>query len=112
MAKFEKDKVVAVTTPQVKVEISGQDQLEIGANRFRLTVIDDADNISKPTFLDVIVKDDKAPTAVLDLVDARGRRLPEPVVGQGDDILLSGARSADLPPGKVVKYNFAWVDRG
>ena len=112
MAKFVRNKPVQVDTPSVKVETAAGDKLDLGANRFQLIVVDDAGNESEPAFIDVIVKDAAKPTAVLDLVDGNGKILPELTVKQGDTIILSGARSKDQPPGKVMSYTFTWVDRG
>ena len=83
--------------------------LPLGANKFSLVVVDDAGNVSAPTILEVIVRDLDKPTAVLDVVDATLKRI-EPVVPFGSPFTLSGARSSDVAPGKVVEYRFMLVD--
>jgi hypothetical protein len=79
--------------------------LPLGANRFRLVVVDEAGNESEPVFLDVVVRDTEKPTAVLDVVDASGRRV-EPVMSFGQSFILTGARSTDVGGGKVAEYRF------
>lgn len=109
MAKFIRNKPVKTTTPKVKVELNRNDKLDLGVNRFRLVVVDDAGNESEPAFLEVMVKDNNRPTAQIDLVDGNGKRLTNLTLKQGQQILLSGERSADDPPGKVVDYLWTWV---
>jgi len=110
MPEFKLNAPVVQKEPVVKVDVSTAAPLPIGANRFRLVVVDDAGNESEPTFLDVVVRDTQKPTAVLDMVDANGKRI-DPVVPQGTGFVLSGARSSDVAPGKVVEYRFTLVDR-
>ena len=109
MAKFIRNKPVKTTTPQVKVELNRNDQLDLGVNRFRLVVVDDAGNESEPAFLEVMVKDNNRPTAQIDLVDGNGKRLTDLTLKQGQQIFLSGERSADDPPGKISDYLWTWV---
>jgi hypothetical protein len=111
MPEFKPNQPVAQKEPIVRVDVSTAAPLPLGANRFRLIVVDDAGNESEPTFLDVVVRDLDKPTAVLDVVDANGKRI-DPVVPRGQSFTLSGARSADVAPGKVVEYRFTLVDRG
>jgi hypothetical protein len=111
MPRFEPNVPVTQAEPVVLVEVSPNAPLPVGANRFRLVVVDDSGNESEPAFLDVVVRDEERPTAVLDVVDRNGRRV-EPVVPFGQAFILSGARSSDPPPGRVVEYRFTLVDRG
>ena len=111
MAKFVENRPVVQQQPDVKVDVSRANPLPIGANRFQLVVVDDSGNESEPTFIEVIVKDGDKPTAVLDVIDARRRRV-DPVVNFGDAFILSGERSTDVPPGKIKEYRFTLVDRG
>ena len=110
MPEFKLNQPIVQREPVVKVDVSAAAPLPLGANRFRLVVIDDAGNESEPTFLEVVVRDAQKPTAVLDMVDANGRRV-DPVVRQGEGFVLSGARSTDVAPGKVVEFRFTLVDR-
>lgn len=109
MPRFERNVSVTTGEPQVRVDVTPDDALPIGRNRFRLTVVDDSGNESAPAVVDVIVRDRQAPTAILDIVDADGRRIT-PVVEHGEPFHLSGARSMDLPPGRVVEYRFTLLD--
>ncbi len=110
MAEFKLNTPVVQKDPVVKVDVTATAPLPLGANRFRLVVVDDAGNESDPTFLDVVVRDTQKPTAVLDMVNADGKRI-DPVVARGESFILSGARSSDVAPGKVVEYRFTLVDR-
>lgn len=110
MARFAPNTPVHTNNPTVPVDVTAADPLPLGANRFQLVVVDSSGNQSSPTVLDVIVRDTSNPTAVLDLVDAAGRRI-DPVVSSGQPFTLSGARSTDLPPGKIVEYRFTLLAR-
>jgi hypothetical protein len=110
MPEFRPNQPIVQPDPVVRVEVTRTSPLPVGANRFRLVVVDDAGNESDPTFLDVVVRDSVRPTAVLDVVNADGARV-DPVVAQGQSFILSGARSSDVAPGKVVEYRFTLVDR-
>jgi len=94
----------------IDVEVNPRNPLPVGAHRFQLVVEDDAGNVSQPTFLNVIVRDTEKPTAVLDMVDSNNKMI-DPVVASGKGFRLSGLRSTDNPPGKVVKYSFTLMDR-
>ncbi|HEU0098568.1 MAG TPA: hypothetical protein VFQ67_07315 [Allosphingosinicella sp.] len=94
----------------IDVEVNPRNPLPVGAHRFQLVVEDDAGNVSQPTFLNVIVRDTDRPTAVLEMVDSNNKAV-EPVVSAGRGFRLSGLRSTDNPPGKVVKYAFTLMDR-
>jgi hypothetical protein len=111
MPEFRLNQPVVQREPLVRVDVSATAPLPLGANRFRLVVVDDAGNESEPAFLEVVVRDAQRPTAVLDLVDANGRRIDPAVVRQGESFLLSGARSSDVAPGRVVEFRFTLVDR-
>ena len=110
MAEFKVNQPIVQREAVVTVDVTPTAPLPLGANRFRLIVVDDAGNESEPTFLEVIVRDQDRPTAVLDVVNADGRRI-EPVVGSGRSFTLSGIRSSDIAPGRVAEYRFTLVDR-
>ncbi len=111
MPVFKPNEPVVQKETDVLVESRGDGALPIGRHRFRLVVVDEAGNASAPAFLEVIVQDDQAPTAVLDIRDVEGVRI-EPVVGFGSNFILSGARSTDLPAGGsgVAEYRFTLVE--
>lgn len=110
MPQFRVNTPVVQAEPLVKVEVSRNEPLPIGANRFRLVVVDDEGNESEPAILEVIVQAPRTPTAVLDMVDANQRRI-EPVAAFGQPFILSGARSSDVAPGRVVEWRFTLIDR-
>lgn len=110
MPVFNVNKPVNQTSPTVKVDVSPAQPLPLGMNRFQLVVIDDAGNPSEPTFINVIVRDTEKPTAVLEFVDANGQAV-EASVPFGTSFILSGAKSRDTAPGKIVQYQFTLLDR-
>jgi hypothetical protein len=110
MTVFKTNQPVTQADLVVKVEATRVAPLPVGANRFRLVVVDDQGNQSDPTFIDVIVQAPTFPTAALDVVDDAGKRV-DPTVPFGTTFNLSGARSTDVPPGKVVQYVFTLVER-
>jgi hypothetical protein len=110
MPEFKPNQPIVQKDPAVRVDVSAAAPLPLGANRFRLIVVDDAGNESEPAFLDVLVRDAVKPTAVLDVVNVDGKRI-DPVVPQGQSFILSGVRSSDVAPGKVAEYRFTLVDR-
>jgi hypothetical protein len=105
MPAFKPNQPLVQKEPVVRVDVPRDAPLPLGANRFRLVVVDEAGNESEPVFLDIVVRDSDKPTAVLDVVDANGRRA-EPVVGAGQSFILSGARSSDVGSGKIAEYRF------
>ena len=111
MAQFKVNQPIVQKDPVISVESSSASPLPVGANRFSLTVVDDDGNESDVTFIDVIVQAAKIPTAVLDVVDANGQRV-KPSVEFGKPFILSGGRSLDVEPGKVVEFRFTLIDRG
>jgi hypothetical protein len=111
MSEFKVNVPVAQADPVVKVDASRDAPIPLGANRFRLVVVDDAGNESEPAFLNVIVRDSEKPTAVLQLVDEAGAVI-DPVVSFGSSFILSADRSSDAEPGKIVEYRFTLLDRG
>ena len=110
MAQFKLNQTISQPDAVVTVETSRADPLPVGANRFQLVVVDDDGNESESTFIDVIVQDPKIPTAVIDVVNADGRRV-DPTVVAGQNFILSGGRSTDIDPGKIVEYRFTLIDR-
>ena len=105
MAEFKPNVPVVQKDPLVSVDVKQGSPMPAGKYRFQLVVVDDADNESDPAFVDVIVRDTQRPTAVLDVVNA-DRAIVDPVVPVGSSFFLSGARSSDVPPGKVKAYRF------
>ncbi len=111
MAIFKPNQPIVQADPMVKVEVSRANPLPVGPHRFQLVVVDDAGNPSEPTFLEVIVLAPTDPTAVLDLLDGEGGSRLKGEVPYGQPFVLSGARSSDVEPGKVVEYQFTLVER-
>jgi len=100
MAEFVIGTDITTDVPVIEVTIKPDKPLSIGKHTFRLTVVDDANNVSKPDQVIVIVADQDAPTAVL--------KGPQ-VVGSGRSFNLDGSASFDVGGGKVVKYIWTYV---
>jgi len=109
MPEFKPNVPVVQKDPLVSVDIKQANPLPAGKYRFQLVVVDDGNNESDPAFLDVIIRDTERPTAVLDMVDANGANIASEVA-VGASFRLSGARSSDVPPGKVKSYQFTLLD--
>ena len=97
MATFVPGTPVVTNDAHVEVTVTPGAPLAAGQHRFQLVVVDDAGNASSPALVDVVVVDDQRPTAVL---DAPAK------VSLGASFTLSGARSSDVAPGKVVQYRW------
>lgn len=110
MAQFKVNVPISQSDPLVKVEVTDQEPLPLGPNRFELVVIDDAGNESVPFILTVVVTDQSKPTAILQVVNADGKVL-EPVVPFGTTFILSAADSRDTEPGTIKEYRFTLLDR-
>lgn len=110
MAKFVPgvDTEVKAEEPMLDVAVSRETPLKVGKHVFRLIVIDDTGNESAPATVTIIVEDRERPTAVIDLIDAAGNRIPDPEVRLrfGDAFRLSGERSSDIG-GTVRAWNWA-----
>ena len=100
MANFVPGQTVTTSDPSIEVTVSPTTPLAPGKHRFQLVVVDDSGNVSEPTFADVVVIDDKKPTAIL---EAPAR------VPFGQSFTLSGARSSDLPPGRITQFRWVMV---
>lgn len=101
MAEFIFGQTVETREPVVEVTIGPDQPLRPGRYRFRLTVMDEEKNVSEPSEVEVIVRDSQRPTAVLDA---------EPQVEFGQSFKLSGERSSDVAPGKIVLYQWTLLD--
>ena len=100
MAEFTVGTEVSTETPLVEVTVTPNNPMPIGRQLFRLVVVDDSGNVSRPDQVEVIVADQDAPTAVI-----RGPR----VVGTGRSFELDGSASFDVGGGKVVKYVWTYL---
>lgn len=97
MAKFELGVPITTDegTPIIQVDVDPQVPLAKGAHVFQLVVVDDDGLESDPVTVDVVVMDDRKPTAVLDAPQT---------VRFGQAFNLVGRGSADEPPGRIVRY--------
>lgn len=95
MPDFQPGVPLETDVPTILVEVQQGKTLPPGRHTFQL-VVEDSDGLqSAADSVDVIVRDDRIPTAVLDA--------PSQVVF-GQDFALSGKRSSDPAPGTIVKY--------
>jgi len=105
MAVFKPNQQITQNTPSISVDVSTDNLLPVGVNKFQLVVVDDEGNVSQPVILQVIVQALHVPTAVLEMVDANGATIA-PTVLAGRSFTLSAAKSTDTAPGKLVEYRF------
>lgn len=97
MPNFVTGQEVQTTESNVEVTVTPSSPLPPGRHKFQLVVVDDSGNQSDPATVEIVVIDDKKPTAVIDA---------PATVPFGASFKLSGARSSDLPPGKIVRYQW------
>ena len=101
MPDFKPGQPVETDAPDVEVTVSPNAPLTAGRHRFQLVVVDDSGNRSEPSITEVIVRDTTKPTAVLDAPRE---------VDLGRSFQLSGRRSSDIAPGRIVKYIWTRLD--
>ena len=101
MSTFRVGTPIETKEPTIEVTVNSDSMLGVGRHVFRLVVVDDSGNVSKPSDAVVVVLDDQAPTAIL---KAPGR------VSAGQSFMLDGSASTDLPPGKIATYTWTLVD--
>jgi hypothetical protein len=101
MAQFVVGTPIETEEDTIEVTVDPQIPLSQGRHQFQLVVVDDSGNESNPDTVEVIVKDDTKPTAVL---GAPGQ------VEFGATFSLDGRKSSDVPPGKVVKFIWTLVE--
>ena len=95
MAQFMVGQDIAMEDSFVSVDATLDTPLPKGQHTFSLVVVDDDGLQSDPVTVDVVVRDDRKPTAVL---------VAPVTVPFGQPFRMDGSKSSDLPPGKVVKY--------
>ena len=101
MPEFFLNKPNETSEPKVEVVVNPDTPLPVGAVRFQLVVFDEAGNASEPAFLEVVIRDSQKPTAVLDG--------PQTAVEFGTNFALTGERSSDVAPGRIVRYEWTMV---
>jgi hypothetical protein len=94
---------IETVEPTIQVTVNPASPIPVGTARFQLVVVDDSGNQSQPATANVLISDTTAPTAVLD-VPAQ--------VEVGRSFSLSGTRSADVPPGRIVRYIWTMLQGG
>jgi hypothetical protein len=101
MAIFEAG--VPIETPEgvISVDVTPERPLSVGRHVFQLEVLDDAGNRSAPDRVEIIVRDEEAPTAVLEAP----RTVPF-----GRPFRMSGERSSDPAPGQVTRFIWTLVE--
>ena len=102
MSNFELGIEIETDTPTVQVSPTPGTALAPGKHRFQLVVEDETGNLSQPAFVDVIVRDTVAPTAVIALVGG-----VDPTFNQPFE--LDGSQSTDAGGGTVAKYRWTLV---
>ena len=100
MAEFVPGTDISTDTPTIEVTVNPDKPMPLGRQTFRLVVVDDSGNLSKPDEVIVIIADQDAPTAVL--------RAPK-VAPFGKSFALDGSASFDAGGGKVVKWVWTYM---
>jgi hypothetical protein len=90
--------------PQLTIQMPDR-KLSVGQHRFSLTIADDSGNSSTAAVISVIVVDNSAPTAVIDLRDESGALLSGGRVEFGKGFILDGSRSTDIG-GSIESYTW------
>lgn len=101
MPVFTPNQPIVTDQPTVEVSNDANNILPVGVHTFQLIVTDDSGNTSQPTQVEIVVRDTLAPTAVID-----GPRQVE----VGNSFELSGKRSSDPAPGRIVRFTWTLVD--
>ncbi len=99
MPVFEINTPIETEEPVITVSIK-EKPLPPGRYHFRLVVVDNDGLQSDPSDVDIVVRDDRRPTAIL--------LAPQEVLF-GQDFELDGRKSSDPAPGKVVRYIWTLV---
>ena len=100
MAVFVINTDIKTETPTIEVTLNPDRPLPLGRHRFRLVVVDDSNNSSRPDEVEVIVADQGAPTAVLGV--------PR-IVAFGTSFNLDGTRSFDVGGGRIASYTWTYL---
>ena len=100
MADFVINTDITTDTPTIEVTINADKTLALGRHQFRLIVVDDSGNQSAPDVVTVLVIDQGAPTAVLNVPQA---------VAFGTSFNLDGTKSFDVGGGRVVQYIWTYL---
>ena len=101
MAIFQAGVPIETAENAISVDVTPNRPLSVGRHIFQLEVVDDSGNRSAPDRVEIIVRDEDNPTAVLD-----APRL----VAFGRPFQLSGVRSSDPPPGKIARFIWTLVE--
>jgi hypothetical protein len=103
MPVFTPNQAIETEVPTITVDIDPQNPLGVGQHLFQLVVTDDAGNRSSPATVAILVRDLELPTAVIDG--------PRGGVGFNQPFQLSGERSSDPAPGRIVRFEWTLLDR-
>ena len=101
MPVFALNQPIVTDQPTVQVTIDANNTLSVGVHTFQLVVTDDSGNVSQPALVEIVVRDTQAPTAVIDAPTQ---------VEFGNPFDLSGVRSSDPAPGRVISFAWTLVD--
>jgi hypothetical protein len=101
MAIFQAGVPIETAESVISVDVTPDRPLPIGRHIFQLEVVDDSGNHSAPDRVEIIVRDEDNPTAVLDAPKT---------VAFGRPFRMSGQRSSDPPPGKIARFIWTLVE--
>jgi len=100
MADFVINTDITTDTPTIEVTVNPDQPLPVGRHRFRLIVVDDSGNRSAADEVEMIIADQSAPTAVLNV--------PR-IAAFGTSFNLDGSRSFDVGGGRIVQFVWTYL---
>ena len=107
MAKFVVGQTTEVKSEEKTLEVvmDPANPLKIGKHVFQLVVVDDSNNPSAAATVTIVVVDRDRPTAVIEVINARNERIPNPTVEIPfrEQFQLTGEKSTDVG-GQVTTY--------
>jgi hypothetical protein len=98
MPEMQVGQMITTDTPTLEVT-SGITPLTVGKHVFQLVVVDDSQNVSDPAKVEVVVIDNKAPTAIVSAPSS---------VPYGTAITLDGRASTDIG-GRILEYRWTRI---
>jgi hypothetical protein len=98
MPELKIGEMITTDTPTLEVT-STLNPLTVGKHVFQLVVVDEAKNVSDPATVEVVVLDNKAPTAIITAPSS---------VPYGTAITLDGRGSTDIG-GRILEYRWTRI---
>lgn len=101
MAEFKVGERHVTDDPTIEVTVGPNSPLPVGTHRFQLIVVDSDGNTSEAATAEVLVKALDRPTARIEAIPG--------TVELGKPFVLSSKGSTDIPPGKIVSFQWTRI---